>query len=220
MNIGETKHEFKNINKVADYEIIKTEKLHLNVSRLEAKINDTDLILGFSFYTPVVFKIAGVVFRTNEKWGTSTEKHKGQVLYGMQYDRIVDLDQSVYDFVLYQLVLRGRPFDLDALKSFVDRENIKVVRIENGPIENILDYLSKNQFFIYSYGLVDDLKSLIRLKLYNSDVIRVTTGSESVVIKNEGDQYVIPAYGTYKNLSFLNKLDLSTTFEVVESSGI
>lgn len=213
MNIKETKKEFLNDLKTNKFSVNSIDKLHLNVTTVNANLAYSSLVFGYSFSTIIMFSVGGLNIVTNEVWGVSTQKHKSQVTRNLNsYSSTIDLDKGIFDYLLNEL-LKGNILELDNLKEFITDSNIKVIKINNRNTENIWDYLQNNQFLSSNYSLKDDLKNIIRYKLYGTNELII---NNEIIIKENDNIYECNLFEkTYKNLSFLNKINLDKIKSII-----
>ncbi len=231
MNIGETKEEFRRDVKSPNYEILETKKLHLNVSRIKANIDGMECHFGYSYQTIVWFAVDGYSFTTNRTYSISTQKHKGQMgVYGeMKYN--LDIPEKLFRYLLNE-TLSGVEFKLENIKKFVKENEIKVIRTQERTInEDVFSYLANHEFIKIGYNLVPRrIKEIIRGKTWNQDKVFInfkdnlhklitintykTPNPDNVWSINRTYRYS-GKDKIYKNLSFLNQIDLENISEVI-----
>jgi hypothetical protein len=213
MNVGETKRRFLNYVKTPDHTMDQVNLLHKNVSTIETTINDSMVIFGFSFETIVMFSLKGYNFVTNENHSHTTNKHCSQVLTNLYSNPTAHINQHVFDYVLDQILL-GNEINLEILKMFIKDHDLIAIKINEHESDNVFDYLVDNKFFS-TFNLVNNIKEIIQQKLWSREEIKLNGGE--VTIKKENDVYSCSLFckKDYKNLSFLNRIDLSLTESII-----
>ena len=218
MNIGETKNQVTDDIKADNYKILNVEKLHLNVSVAEVKINNEIFDLGYSYQTIVVFRTpSGIIIRTNEYFSPSSQKHKSQVLAGMPSGELIDLPTQLYDFILNE-VLEGNDLQLQKIKNFCN-EHYDVVKVGvrefyGGSDIEVLEYLI-NHKFLKRYGFKNQIKEVIKEHLYYQD--SAILNNRIIISRDDNKNYICSEFEgrVYQNLSFLNKLELEGIISVL-----
>jgi hypothetical protein len=221
MNIGEMKQEFQSDVRTNNFEILKAEKLHLNVSKITARIGDKIVQAGFSWDTIIGISIEGYCFITNYIYSSTTQKHKGQIMLDGSNK---NLPHELFTFLKHKILSDTEP-TIEEIQKLCANERIKIVRT-NDIDKTVYGYLSNHEF-IESFSFIEKVKDLIRMKAWNQNKILINIGHNIISITVKRTQDPNNRWKTnksytynesdkeYKNLSFLNKLKLDKVVEVI-----
>lgn len=214
MNIGETKHEFGHDINIEDYEILKTEKLHLNVSTITVKIKDDIIKFGYSYHTIIAFSLYGYTIRTNEVFSTSTQKHKSQVI---DYEtEIIDIEEDLYKYLLNE-ILSGRNITIAKIKKFIIKNNYLCIKTNTKNSINAMEYLRNNKIIDSNYygEPKKEIKETIKEKLWRNKEVTIKNNKLIHISKTNNKYRINDNKKEYKNLSFLNKLELEKITQII-----
>jgi hypothetical protein len=211
MNIRDTKNQFRCDVMTHDYEILEVNKLHLNVSTVRARVGQEMVLFGYSYRTILMFSFHGLNVITDEYYSNSSAKHKSQM---QPHYNSVYLDQLVFNNLLVE-VLQGHEITIPMINQIISRYNLHkiITKIEHNM--DPMEYLQNTAIF-GEYGARESIKKIIRSKLWhqdrvclkNNDLIHITR-LPSGVYKWSGSEK------EYKNLSFLNKINLEEIYEIL-----
>jgi len=210
MNIGETKKEFEKDCRT-EYEVLEVKKLHLNVNQIMVNIKETIITFGYSYRTIIAFNLLGYTLRTEENFSVSTQKHKGQVLSGID-GVLIDLPKGLFDFIL-NTILDGDNITSEGIVNFLSESSLRVVKVNSFKEKNALDFL-RNYMFFDEYNFLKEIKDVIKSRAWTVGTVQVFYSGgdmDSFEVLNDGYKF---GDRVYRNLSFLNKLNLNNIVEV------
>lgn len=196
-----------------EYLVKKINRLHNNVLVIESVINGNNVNIGYSWTTPVSFSIDGYAFITNYIYSRTTQKHKSQTLSGLKYEQIIDIEYGVFRY-LYNRITEGETPTIEGLKEQLDLNKTQIIKVSNKPYTNVFEYLGTHVIINRNYQSIVKIRSIIRIKSYESNFIRIGRNNIRIKYRNNKKFYTFKGK-EYQSLVFLNHEDINGIKEII-----